>query len=311
MKRIVVAIGGNSLIRNPSRIGFEDQYGTVVETCKPLAQLIKAGHQVVITHGNGPQVGFLLLRSHLSRRELPEIPIDSANALTQGEIGYMIQQGLRNELSRLGVDRMVVAILTQVVVSEEDEAFARASKPVGPFYSRREVPQLEARGWILKEDAGRGYRRVVPSPEPISIVEEEAIQTLLEAGAVVIALGGGGIPVVISREGMLRGVPAVIDKDQASALLATRIKANWLLISTSVDRVYLNYNRPGQRPLDELSSDEAQGLYEQGHFPPGSMGPKIGAALRFLRSGGELVIITLPELIPAAIEGRAGTRITP
>jgi carbamate kinase len=310
VKRIVIAIGGNSLIRDSSKVGFEDQYRTVLETCRPIARLITAGHQLVVTHGNGPQVGFLLLRSHLSRRELPEIPLDCANALTQGEIGYMIQQGLENELSRSGVDAPVVTLVTQVVVAEDDERSAQASKPVGPFYSRREAAELEAQGWTVKEDAGRGYRRVVPSPEPISIVEEEAIRTLLDAGAAVITVGGGGIPVIKTENG-LKGVPAVIDKDRASALLATRIKAHWLLISTSVDKVYLNYNRTDQRPLHELSSTEAQELYDQGQFPPGSMGPKIEAALRFLKSGGEAVIITSPDLIEAAIDSQAGTRIIP
>ena len=309
MKKAIIAIGGNSLIASPSQVSFEDQYKTVKENVKNLIELVKQEYGLVITHGNGPQVGFILIRSHLARNRLPEIPLDAANALTQAEIGYMIQLALKNELSRLNIKRDVVTVVTQVVVDKNDPSFKNPSKPIGPFYTKKEAAALQKElGWVCKEDAGRGFRRFVASPEPLEIIEAKEIISLLEAGTIVIAAGGGGIP-VIKSDGMLVGMPAVIDKDYASSLLATTVGAELFLISTSVDRVYQNYNRPDAKPIDKIDIKEAQNLLKGGQCPAGSMGPKIESAIRFIDNGGEMVIITNPTKITAALKGDSGTRI--
>ncbi len=309
MKTAVVAIGGNSLIANPTKISFADQYRTVKETISNLSELIKSDYNLVITHGNGPQVGFVLIRSHLARNRLPEIPLDTANALTQAEIGYMIQSALRNELNQLRSQRDVVTVITQVVVDKNDPSFKNPTKPIGPFYTKKEAATLQKElGWICKEDAGRGFRRFVPSPQPLEIVEAKAIYALLQSGTIVIAAGGGGIP-AIKADGQLVGISAVVDKDLASGLLATTIGAELLLISTSVEKVYRNYNRPNAEPIDEMDVAEAKALYRANQFPAGSMGPKIAAAIQFLDKGGKLVIITQPTKIAAALKGDSGTRI--
>jgi carbamate kinase len=309
MKTALVAIGGNSLIAEPTKISFADQYETVKKTVGNLIGLIKSDYRLVITHGNGPQVGFILIRSHLARNRLPEIPLDVANALTQAEIGYMIQSALKNELSRVNIKREVVTIITQVVVDKNDPSFNNPTKPIGPFYTKREATFLQKElGWVCKEDAGRGFRRFVASPEPLAIVEAQEISALLESGAVVIAAGGGGIPVIKAKE-QLVGSSAVIDKDLASSLLATTIGAELLLISTSVEKVYRNYNRPNVQPIDQMNLAEARELLRDGQFPAGSMGPKIEAAIRFIDKGGELVIIAHPTKIAGAIQGESGTRI--
>lgn len=309
MKKAIIAIGGNSLIANPSSVSFADQYLTVKETVRNLIDLIKSDYGLVITHGNGPQVGFILIRSHLARNRLPEIPLDAANALTQAEIGYMIQLALRNELDKSGIKRDVVTVITQVVVDKNDPSFKNPTKPIGPFYTKKEANLLQKElGWVCKEDAGRGFRRFVASPEPLEIVEAKEISSLLESGAIVIAAGGGGIPVVKSG-GELVGIPAVIDKDLASSLLANTVGAKLFFISTSVEKVYVNYNRPDAKPLDKINIKEARNLLRAGQFPAGSMGPKIEAAIRFLDKGGELVIITCPAKIAAALKEESGTRI--
>jgi carbamate kinase len=306
----VVAIGGNSLLRSKEQSSFADQLATVAETCRHVAKLAAAGEQVVVTHGNGPQVGFLLIRSHLARNRLPEIPLDAGNAQTQAEIGYMIQQALDNELRRRGVERAVATVVTQLRVDAGDPAFGAPSKPVGPFYTKAEAARLQKElGWFVREDAGRGFRRMVPSPLPLEIVELAAIRRLMESGAVVVACGGGGIPVV-RENGALRGVAAVIDKDLASALLGSELGASRLVISTAVPQVYLDYRQPGQRPLGAVAAAEMRRYLEQGQFPEGSMGPKIQAGLQFLERGGREVIITDPEHISAAMRGEAGTRVT-
>lgn len=305
----VLAIGGNSLILSKERISFEEQKLSLRETCSAVVELVRRGEQVVITHGNGPQVGYILLRSYLSRNRLPEIPLDAANAQTQAEIGYMIQQVLGNLFLQAGIKKSVVTVVTQVVVDRNDPAFGDPSKPVGPFYTREEAVRLQRElGWRLEEDAGRGFRRLVPSPLPRRIVEIEEIRTLVNSGAVVIGCGGGGIPVV-EEEGSRKGVAAVIDKDLASALLANLLGAERLVISTGVDRVYLNYGRPDAQPLNEVGAQEIRTYLARGDFPEGSMGPKIEAALRFLEGGGRRVIITDPAHLVEAMEGRAGTRI--
>ncbi|MEO0093929.1 MAG: carbamate kinase [candidate division WOR-3 bacterium] len=308
-KIALVALGGNSLIADSSKISFADQLATVRATIRNLAELIKSDYRLVITHGNGPQVGFILLRSHLARNRLPEIPLDCANAQTQAEIGFMIQLAIKNELAQLNINRQVVTVVTQVVVDKNDPSFQNPTKPIGPFYTKREAAILEKEwGWVCKEDAGRGFRRCVASPEPKAIVEAEAICNLVHSGAIVIAAGGGGIP-VIQTNGQLSGVPAVIDKDLASSLLATTLNAELFLISTSVPNVYRNYNRPDATPISEMNLAEAKALLASGQFPAGSMGPKIEAAIRFLDKGGKLVIITSPTKIASALKGESGTRI--
>ena len=306
----VLAVGGNSLIRSKDRTSFADQLESVRDTSRHIADLVEAGNEVVVTHGNGPQVGFILIRSHLARNRLPEVPFDACNAQTQAEIGYMLQQSLDNEFARRGVNKPVVTVVTQVVVEAEDPAFTNPSKPVGPFYTKAEAARLERElGWAVREDAGRGFRRLVPSPRPVDVVEQKDIECLLKTGTVVIACGGGGIPVV-RRDGQLTGVAAVIDKDLASSLLAGEVGAQRLVISTAVPQVCLDFGQPNQRPIRQASASEMKQHMAAKQFPTGSMGPKIEAALDFLDRGGKEVIITDPEHLAEAMAGKAGTRIT-
>lgn len=310
-RTVVVAIGGNSLIRDRQHQTVPDQFATTRETCVHIADIIQQGWNVVITHGNGPQVGFILMRSELASDVLHTVPLDSCGADTQGALGYMIQQVLGNELFKRGIDIPVATVVTQVVVDEDDPAFGNPTKPIGPFYDEAKAKlHEEEQGWAVMEDAGRGWRRVVPSPLPREIVEVRAIKTLLGAGFVVIGVGGGGIPVVRDGEGNLRGVEAVIDKDYASSLLASGIEADLFLISTAVEKVYLNYGQPSQKALDHMSVDEARGYLGEEQFPPGSMGPKIKAVIQFLESGGKEALITSPENLERALRGETGTRIT-
>jgi len=305
----VIAIGGNSLIRSKDRSSFADQLATTADTCRHIADIVEAGHDVVVTHGNGPQVGFVLIRSHLARNRMPEVPLDACNAQTQAEIGYMIQQSLDNEFKRRAIVKPVVTIVTQVVVDEADPAFQNPSKPVGPFYTKGEAARLERElGWVLREDAGRGFRRLVPSPRPVDVVEKPEVETLLRSGAVVVACGGGGIPVVRDN-GTLKGVAAVIDKDLASSLLAGEIGAERLVISTAVEQVYLNYGQANQTALGRVSVRDMKNHVAAKQFPSGSMGPKIEAALDFLKRGGKEVVITDPDHLAEAMAGRAGTHI--
>jgi len=309
MPTAVVAIGGNSLVRPGERGRLEEQRCNLLATCEGVAAVIAAGYRVVVTHGNGPQVGDALLRSELAASQVEPIPLDACVAETQGSIGYLLQQTLPEALQRHGLRRPVVTVVSQVLVSPRDPAFRNATKPVGPFYTREEAERRRATlGWRMVEDAHRGYRRVVPSPRPKEIIELPAIQAALESDALVIACGGGGIPVVFHRERLV-GIDAVIDKDLTSSLLASELEAELLLISTSVDCVALNYGAPGERPLEHLSASEARRYLRQGQFPPGSMGPKIEAALGYLERGGQVVIITSPERIAEALHGLAGTRI--
>ncbi len=307
----VVAIGGNSLIKGDRRT-VPDQFAATRETAVHIASMIKAGWDVVITHGNGPQVGFILLRSELASHVLHTVPLDSCGADTQGALGYMIQQCLYNEFLRQKIDRRAATVVTQVVVDAHDPAFTNPTKPIGPFFDEEKARRYASeRGWVVREDAGRGWRRVVPSPRPLEIVERDAILHLAQSGYAVIAVGGGGIPVVREADGQLRGVEAVIDKDYASALLATTLRADLFLISTSVDRVAINYRQPGEQFLARLTVGEAARHLADGQFPAGSMGPKIEACLQFLQQGGRRAIITSPERLAAALRGRAGTHIVP
>ena len=311
-KLAVVAIGGNSLITDPEHQTVEDQYLAAAETDHHIARLVATGWDVVITHGNGPQIGFILRRSDLARHELHEVPLDVCGADTQGAIGYLLQQNLINDFERMGIDKGVITVVTQVEVDPNDPAFANPSKPIGSFLTEEDaIQRRDHEGWDIAEDANRGWRRVVASPLPIRIVEIDAIRTLLHAGIVVIAVGGGGLPVVADETGALRGVPAVIDKDRASALLANEIDADLLLISTAVGRVALNFGTPEQEWISELTLDEAKARLAEGvHFLPGSMAPKIEAVISFLEAGGTEAIITTPENIERALTGETGTRIT-
>jgi carbamate kinase len=308
----VIAIGGNSLIRDSEHMTVYDQYRACGETSKHIAGVVESGRRVVITHGNGPQVGFILLRSELAKDALHEVPLDTCGADTQGAIGYQIAQTLGNELRRRGVDGRVVAVVTQTLVDREDPGFVNAAKPIGPFYSEEVARQYqESEGWQVKEDAGRGWRRVVASPLPVEIIEESAIRLLLEQGITVVAAGGGGIPTIRGDDGNLEGVAAVIDKDLTSCLLAKNLGASTFVMSTSVERVALHFGTPQQRELDRMTVAEARAWAAEGHFAPGSMGPKIQAAIDFLEHGGERAIVTQPELLTQAIRGEAGTQIVP
>ena len=310
-KLVIIAIGGNSLIKDAEHMTVYDQYKAAGETSEHIAGIVEEGYRVVVTHGNGPQVGFILLRSEMARAALHEVPLDSCGADTQGAIGYQIAQTLGNELRRRGIEKSVVAVVTQAVVDLGDSGFADPSKPIGPFYSTDSARKHQADGWIMKEDAGRGWRRVVASPRPLELVEEPAIVALLDEGAIVVAAGGGGIPVIRKPSGDLEGVAAVIDKDRASCLLGKNLGAEIFIISTAVDRVALDYGTPEQRPLDRLTVAEAKRYLEEGHFAPGSMKPKIESAIDFLEHGGRRVIITRPDLLEEAIHGRAGTHLVP
>lgn len=307
----LIAVGGNSLIRAGEKGTIDEQLANTRRTAQAIVALLQEGYRLVITHGNGPQVGAALLRSERASDQVYGQSLDVCDAATQGEIGYLLQQSLRNALDAAGLPIPVVTVLTQVVVCKNDPAMHHPTKPIGPFYSRT-IAEERARtlGWQVVEDAARGYRRVVPSPEPMELVEEAAIRTLLGQGILVIAAGGGGIPVVRTAEG-LKGVEAVIDKDRVSALLANRLGVDRFVISTDADRVYLDYRKPTQRALDRVTADEMEEYYRAGQFPPGNMGPKIESALRFLEAGGQEVIITSYEHLRAAARGEAGTRIVP
>ncbi len=310
MKRLAVAaVGGNSLTKPGQRGTVSEQFENARETAGHIADMIARGYDVVVTHGNGPQVGGILLRAEMAAHVVPPIPLDSCVADTQGSMGYMLQQVLRAELAARDVDREVVTVVTQVVVDADDPAFDRATKPIGPFYTREQAERKrDEEGWDVVEDANRGWRRVVPSPMPKRVVEARSIRHLLEAGSIVIAVGGGGVPVV-EEEGELRGVEAVIDKDHASRLIGNTIGAELLLISTAVEQVSLHYGQENEAKLPRLSVADARVYLDEGHFPPGSMGPKIMAGIRFIEEGGDEVIITSPDSIGRALDCETGTRM--
>ncbi len=306
-KVAVVAVGGNALIIDKNKKTIPDQFDAVEETMSHIAGMIEDGWDVVITHGNGPQVGFILRRSELSLHELHPVPMDYCGADTQGAIGYMAQKALRNEFKKRGMDKKAVTVVTQVQVDIDDPAFAKPSKPVGSFLDAETAKERMAKGQDFIEDAGRGWRRVVPSPLPMSIVEVDAIKKLIDSGFSVIAVGGGGIPVVEKEDGNLRGVEAVIDKDFASGLLANLIGADLLIISTAVEKVALNFNQPNEEWLDKMTVAEAEKYIEEGHFAPGSMLPKVQAIVKFLKEGGKKALITDPPNIQRALRGETGT----
>jgi carbamate kinase len=307
-KLVVLAIGGNSLIRDEAHKTVPDQWELTRETCHHIAQLVEAGMRVVVTHGNGPQVGFIVRRSELALHELHPVPLDSCGADTQGAIGYMIQLSMDNEFRRRKLDKSSVTVVTQTEVDANDRAFEKPTKPIGSFMDEATAKaRAEKEGWTIVEDAGRGYRRVVPSPEPLAILELEAIRALIGAGFVVCAVGGGGIPVVRQPNGDYRVIEAVIDKDFASSLLASKLGADSFVISTAVDKVCLDFKKPTQRKLDRMTLAEAKRFLAEGHFGKGSMAPKIEAVIRFLEAGGKRAIITCPEDLERAVRGEAGT----
>lgn len=308
----VVAIGGNSLITDNQHSDVPHQWEAVRQTARHIADMVEAGWTIAITHGNGPQVGFILRRNELAAHEVHPTPLDLIVADTQGSIGFMLQQTLNNEFFQRNIDRQCITLVTQVEVDPNDPAFAHPTKPIGGFMDEAQARNFARLGWQVIEDAGRGWRRVVASPEPIAIIEEKAIAQAVRMGWIVVAVGGGGIPVVRNAQGELRSVYAVIDKDHASSLLASQIDADLLLISTGVEKVALNYGKPNQVFLDEMTIAEAEQYMAEGHFAPGSMLPKIEACIRFLqnsRKHNARTLITNPENIGRALRGETGTRI--
>jgi carbamate kinase len=314
VKTAVIAIGGNAILRSGEKPTQENQMRNVAVSAKGLADLIQLGYDIVLSHGNGPQVGDILLRNEIAKNEVPPMGLDVCDAESQGQIGYMIQQALTSEFLTRGMDKVAVALVTQVIVSETDPAFQNPTKPIGKYYDAAEAKELEkTKGWTMTLDRKRGgYRRVVPSPDPIGIVEYKPVRRLVFGGErqaeVVIACGGGGIPVV-RRGRRLYGVEAVVDKDLAAAMLATSIKERLFVIATDVENVFVDFNKPTQRPLLRATLSEVRKLNDDGQFPPGSMGPKILAAIRFLEGGGDEVVICSIAQIVQALEGGAGTHI--
>jgi len=310
----LIAIGGNSLISDKEHMTVEDQFKAVCQTSEHIADLVEAGMQVVVTHGNGPQVGFILRRSEIAEEiaHMHPVPLVSCDADTQGAIGYQIQQALDNEFRKRGIDMTAATVVTQVQVDRNDPAFIKPAKPIGQFYTPEEAELLKSAHpeWSMMEDAGRGLRRAVASPLPRKIVELGAIKSLIASGFCVIAAGGGGIPVIEREDGQIEGIDAVIDKDYASALLSYELKADVFIISTGVKEVCLHYGKPEQKTLSRLTASEARQYMEEGHFAPGSMAPKIKAALNFLELGGKEVIITCPENLKDAVLKGSGTHIT-
>lgn len=314
-KLAVIAIGGNSLIKDASHKTVEDQYLAAKETSIHIADMLEAGWDVAIGHGNGPQVGFILRRSEIAAKVegMHEVPLEVCGADSQGAIGYALQQTLQNELNRRRIKKSVATVVTQVAVDADDKAFKEPSKPIGTFMNETDAKRRQAElGWSVREDAGRGWRRVVASPIPKEVVELDAVEALLKAGTVVITVGGGGIPVIRKADGELQGVAAVIDKDFASSLLARLIKADLFLISTAVEKVAINFGKPDQKWLDKMTLAEAKAYLAEGtHFAKGSMAPKIQAVIWFIENGGKQAIITNPENISRAINGETGTLIVP
>jgi len=312
-KTAVIAIGGNSLITDKEHQTVPDQYQACAQTCERIASMIqRTGVRLVITHGNGPQVGFILRRAELAASELHMVPLDSCVADTQGALGYHIQRALRNEFQRLSLAKSAVTVVTQVLVDKNDPAFKKPNKPIGSFMSKEKAAEHRDKDqWDVVEDAGRGWRRVVASPVPKAILELDAIKDLLARDFVVVAVGGGGVAVVQDAKGQLCGAAAVIDKDLASSLLARELNADYLIISTAVEKVYLNFGKPDQKALDRMTVAEAKRYIKEGHFKPGSMLPKVQAIVDFLEGGGKEAIITDPAHLEQALAGKTGTHIVP
>ncbi len=309
-KTIVVALGGNAIIEEGTEGTIEQQFANTRKSLDAIVGMIQEGHKVVLTHGNGPQAGVHLIRNEAASSQVPPSPLNVIVADTQGSMGYMIAQCLSNALLKAGVKKDVVTVITQVEVDPADPSMQNPTKYVGPFYKAEQVEKMRERGWVIKEDPGRGFRRVVPSPIPLDVIEKETIKDLIDDGKIVIAVGGGGVPVKREADGTLSGVDAVIDKDRASALLANLIGADELVILTGVDRVAINFKKPDQKFFDRMTVAECEQYLKEGQFPKGSMGPKIEAACDFIKRGGDKVVITTMENATLAVDGRAGTVIT-
>lgn len=304
--KAVIALGGNAIVGKERKAGIEEQFSATRKSMASIIRMIENDWQIAITHGNGPQVGAILLQQKIAKNVIPPMPLHVCVSLTQGQIGYIIQNCLINELKKKNIKKDVVTVVTQVIVDKNDKAFKNPTKPIGPIYSKEEAEEMKKNYIIGKY--GKGYRILVPSPKPIAIVESAAIKKLIENGIIVIAAGGGGVP-IIERNGMMFGIDAVIDKDLASEKLASQINADVLLILTDVDYVYLNYGKKNERKIESISVDEIEKYYEEGHFPPGSMGPKVEAAIKFVRNGGKETIITSIEKAWEALNGKAGTHV--
>jgi carbamate kinase len=308
----VVAIGGNSLISDKQHEDVHSQISAVEESCKHIANMVERGWNVIVTHGNGPQVGFILRRNELAAPEVHSTPLDVIGADTQGSIGYMIARALDNEFKKRNIQRSVAAVVTQVLVDRQDPGFMNPTKGIGGFTTKDKADVFVKEGWTVKEDAGRGWRRMIASPNPLKIIELDVIQSLIGGGFIVVAVGGGGIPVIEDEHGMLQGTYAVIDKDRASSLLASELNADLFLISTAVDKVAINFNKPDQKWLDKMTLSEAKKLYADGHFLSGSMGPKIEAIIAFLEANPHgKALVTRPQSIVDALDGKTGTWIVP
>jgi carbamate kinase len=305
---LVIALGGNALIKKGQKGTVYEQFANTREALEDIFQVIKQGHNLVITHGNGPQVGAIVIRSEMTKGNTYYIPLGVAVAESQGEIGYMIEQSLQNKLHLEGIKREVVTLLTQVLCDKNDPSIKKPSKPIGPFYPKEKIKEFEKNGVkYAKDAAGRGFRRVVPSPVPLKIVEGKTIKGLIEKGTIVIACGGGGMPVFLEPDGRLEGIDGVVDKDLASSVLAGELKAERLIILTEVEKVSLHFNTPNQEDLDKVSVKEAKAYLKAGHFPPGSMGPKVKACVEFLEKGGQEAIVTSIKTLPQALKGETGT----
>ncbi|HTY63831.1 MAG TPA: carbamate kinase [Acidobacteriota bacterium] len=308
-KLVLVAVGGNALIRGGQKGTAQEQFENAVETAAAVVRLIRAGHRVVLTHGNGPQVGAQLVRSELAAAHAYRLPLDCCVASTQGEVGYVLQYAMWQMMQAEGLKTPVVTLVTQVLVDPRDRAFRSPTKPIGPSYNREAAERYsDLLDWVIVEDPAHGFRRVVPSPEPVAIVELDAIKACVDRGLVVIAAGGGGVPVFNDHD-ITKGVEAVVDKDHTSAILARQLDADVFAIATDVDRVYLDFGKSTQRPLDHLTVSQCRQYLQEGQFPPGSMGPKITAAIKYLELGGTMVVITDHDHILDALEGKAGTQI--
>lgn len=308
-KTVLVALGGNAILRPKQEATFDNQMNNINTSCRFLAKLVKEGFKLVVTHGNGPQVGNILRQNEEAAHVVPALPLDACSAKSQGLLAYMMQQALLNELILLGIEKSVVSVITRVEVSPDDPAFTNPEKPIGPFYTEEEAKQLaKDKNWTVKEDSNRGWRRVVPSPEPLHIVEGDSINQLIDSGHIVITCGGGGIPVVRRGDGTYKGIEAVIDKDRSSSKLAKQIRADVFLILTDTDYVYLNYGKANQEALYEISVQELEKYIDQGHFSSGSMGPKVEAACYFARSGGSSIICAMDQA-DLALEMKSGTHI--
>lgn len=311
-RKIVLALGGNAIIKKGQKGTISEQFDNTIESMKKILPLIKAGHKIIITHGNGPTVGHMMVRVEAGLEHAPYVPLGICVADSQGGLGYMIELCLYNVFLKAGIGKKIVPLITPVLVSASDKSMENPTKPIGSFYAKEEAEMMKRthEDWILKEDSGRGWRRVVPSPIPLEIINKDIIKKMVDEGYIVIAAGGGGIPVIRREDGTLKGIPAVIDKDRTAAILARDIGADLLMILTAVDKVYLNYGSKKQKALNVMTLKEAKRYLKEGHFPEGSMGPKIEAAIEFLEQGGKEVIICALEEADSALTGKAGTKIT-